>query len=50
MTSSVWHPLTQRHRRVQSDATEAERIAQVGAKAACVDAAAAYVDVVGLRA
>ena len=31
--------------------TEAERIAQVGAtRAACVDAAAAYVDVAGLRA
>ena len=31
--------------------TEAERLAQVGAtKAACVDAAAAYVDVAGLHA
>ena len=30
--------------------SEAERLAQVGAKAACVDAAAAYVDVAGLRA
>ena len=32
----------------QNEPTEAERIAQVGAtKAACVDAAAAYVDVAG---
>ena len=58
MTSSVWHLLTHRHRRCQSDSgtnknepTEAERFAQVGAtKAACVDAAAACVDVAGLRA
>ena len=37
--------------RGRNDPTEAERIALVGAtKAACVDAAAAYVDVAGLRA
>ena len=37
--------------RGRNDPTEAERIAQVGAtKAACVDAAAACVDVAGLRA
>ena len=52
MTMSVWHQLTQRHRRYQSDAhnqlsrRRRRKIAQVGAtKAACVDAAAAYVDV-----
>ena len=50
-------PLTQRHRRVQSEAiaTKMSRLRRrdlhkVGAKAACVDAAAAYVDVAGLRA
>ena len=54
---SVWSLLTQRHRRCQSDAAAMTRlrrrelIAQVGAtKAACVDAAAACVDVAGLRA
>ena len=54
MTSSVWHLLTQRHRRVQSDAiaTKMSRLRRrdlhkVGAKAACVDAVAAYVDVAG---
>ena len=37
--------------RGRNDPTEAERIAQVGAtKAACVDAAAACMDVAGLRA
>ena len=37
--------------RGRNDPSEAERIAQVGAtKAACVDAAAAYVDEAGLRA
>ena len=57
MTSSVLAPLTHRHRRVQSEAiaTKMSRLRRrdlhkVGAKAACVDAAAAYVDVAGLRA
>ena len=52
---SVWSLLTQRHRRCQSDAAAMTRLRRgelhkVGAKAACVDAAAAYVDVAGLHA
>ena len=51
MTMSVWHLLTQRDRRYQSDVhNQSSRLwrrelHKVGAKAACVDAAAAYVDV-----
>ena len=51
MTMSVWHLLTQRHRRYQSDVHNQSsrlwrrQLHKVGAKAACVDAAAAYVDV-----
>ena len=51
MTMSVWHLLTQRHRRCQSNARNQtcrlrrKDLHKVGAKtkAACVDAAAAYV-------
>ena len=55
MTMSVWHLLTQRHRRCQSDARNnicrlrRRDLHKVGAtKAACVDAAAAYVDAAGI--